>query len=244
MWLDNASQEAVDQFWKLCGEVEPFPRNLERSTLLALPLAIVKLPRLWLHDVESWLENRNTYFSFGCQSRAIRGCLIAHRGKGLMFVDGADTNEELRFTIAHEVAHFIVDYLQPRERALQKFGTGILEVIDGHRPPNANERVHAVLIGNYLSFHTNLMERKIPNSEIWKAEDRADKIALALLAPPDEALALSDITAVAFEDRRRALIDVLCNYFGLPSLTAKSYSWFLLTSIGKGPSWIESLRLK
>ena len=58
MWLDNASQDAIDLFWRQAGGVEPFPRKLERAVLLALPIAIIKLPRLHTNSIEKWLSNR------------------------------------------------------------------------------------------------------------------------------------------------------------------------------------------
>ena len=89
-WLDNESQDAVDLFWRSAGAFEDFPRTLERPLALALPVALVKLPRLRLKDVEHWLKARSIPFSFNCQSRAMHGCLVAFAGQGVIFVDGAD----------------------------------------------------------------------------------------------------------------------------------------------------------
>lgn len=122
MLLDNVSQKAVDDFWQSCGEVEPFPRSLERFIPLALPLTIVKLPRLKLQFIEFWLQQRGVAFHFNCLSRAVRGCLVAFGGEGLIFVDGADPDNERRFTIAHELAHFIADYQLPRGQPLANLG--------------------------------------------------------------------------------------------------------------------------
>jgi hypothetical protein len=155
MWLDNASAEAVDRFWQQCGETEPFPRNLERFVSLALPLTLIKLPQLRLHGIESWFEHRGAAFRFNCRSRAVRGCLIAYGGQGLIFVEGADPDDERRFTIAHEVGHFLVDYLLVRETALAKFGEKIIQVFDGLRLPSVSERVHALLAGTSLGIYTN-----------------------------------------------------------------------------------------
>src|SRR2546421_204494 len=108
-----------------------------------------------LQDIESWLARRAVPFSFNCRSRAVRGCLIAFGGQGLIFVDGADPDDERRFTIAHEVGHFLVDYLLVRETALAKFGAKIIEVFDGLRLPSVSERVHALLTGTSLGIYTN-----------------------------------------------------------------------------------------
>lgn len=246
MWLDNASQEVVDRFWQQCGEAEPFPRNLERSVSLALPLTLVKLAHLRLRGIESWFERRGTSFRFDCRSRAVRGCLVAYGGQGLIFVEGADPDDERRFTIAHEVGHFLVDYLLAREKAIAKFGEKIIQVFDGLRLPSMTERVHALLAGTSLGVYTDLMERDeastVACSEVWDIEDRADRVALALLAPPEEVLDATDTSAASFEQRQTAILGVLSERFGLPAPIAVIYARSLLEEIGRGPSWVETLR--
>jgi len=248
MWLDNASREVVERFWRRCGEIEPFPRNLERSISLALPLTLVKLPHLKLHGIESWLEYRGASFHFNCRSRAVRGCIIAYGGQGLIFVDGADPDDERGFTVAHEVGHFLVDYLLVRETALSKFGQKIIEVLDGLRLPSVTERVHALLIGTPLGVYTDLMERDeastLSRSGVWEIEDRADRVALALLAPPEEVLSEANTSAASFEQREALMVSTLIDRFGLPRAVAIPYSRALLESIERGPSWVESLGLK
>jgi len=246
MWLDNASQEAVDRFWQQCGELEPFPRTLEKSVSLALPVAIVKIPYLKLHVIENWLARCGVPYSFDCRSRAVRGCLIAYGGHGAIFVDGSDPADEQRFTIAHELGHFISDYLMVRETAVSKFGEIITDVLDGLRRPTVTERVHAALISTSLVIYTNLMERdETSNSAhpgVWKIEDRADRIALALLAPPEEVLEIADTSENNFQQRHQTMISVMNEHFGLPIQIADAYAWSLLDSVGRGPSWVETLR--
>ena len=246
MWLDGVSQEAVNRFWQQCGEFEPFPRTLEKSVSLALPVAIVKLPHLKLHIIENWLARCGVPYSFNCRSRAVRGCLIAYGGHGAVFVDGADPDDEQRFTIAHELGHFMSDYLIVRETAISKFGEPITDVLDGLRLPSVPERVHAALASTSLVIYTNLMERdetsNSTHSGVWKIEDRADRIALALLAPPEEVIANTDTSAGHFRQRHQAITSVLCERFGLPLQIADTYAWSLLENVGRGPSWAEMLR--
>lgn len=177
----------------------------------------------------------------------MRGCLVAFRGDGFIFVDGSDPEDEQRFTLAHELAHFLTDYRLAREKAIKKFGPDITEVFDGLRQPTVTERVHALLAGTHIGVYTNLMERNEAsgdfNSSVWQIEDRADRIALALLAPPEEVLTMA-AAASQFAERHSAITALLRRHFGLPESIAAAYGRSLLVSIGRGPSWVETLRLK
>jgi hypothetical protein len=248
MWLDGTAQHAVESFWLWCGELEPYPRSLERAVSLALPVVLVKLPRLRLQSVESWFEQRGATFRFNCRSRDVRGCLVAYGGQGLIFVDGTDPEDERRFTVAHEIAHFILDYLLVRERACAKFGAQIADVFDGARRPSVAERVGAVLAGAPLGVFTELMERDETgggaSGKVYRIEDRADRVALALLAPPEDVLAEVDTSATTFRGRHESLNRLLRTRFGLPAVAASAYASSLLESVGRGPSWVESLWLR
>jgi hypothetical protein len=248
VWLGSANQEVVNRFWQQCGEAQPFPRDLERPVSLALPLTLIKLPHLKLHGIESWFEQRGASFRFNCRSRPVRGCLIAYGGQGLIFVDGADPDDERRFTIAHEIGHFMIDYSLAREKAIARFGEKILEVFDGLRRPTISERVHALLAGTVLGVYTNLMERResspLARSEVWDIEDSADRVALALLAPPEDVLSEAETSAASFERRQEIMISLLRERFGLPASVSITYGRSLLESIGRGSSWVEGLGLK
>lgn len=248
MWLDNASQEVIRLFWQRCGETEEFPRSLERCIALALPVTIIKLPRLKLHLIEHWLGQRGVTFQFNCQSRAVRGCLVAYGGSGFIFTDGADSLDEQRFTIAHEIAHFLLDYWLLRARAVSKFGQQITDVFDGMRPPTIAERVHSLLVSAPLGVYTCLLERDEMQTgfaaNVWRIEDRADKVALALLAPPEIVLAQGSLSAPHFAQRHEAISATLIQTFGLPHSIALAYGQALLTAGGLGPMWTEALRAR
>jgi hypothetical protein len=247
MWLDGASQTLVERFWRRGGGEEHYPRDIERAVLLALPVALVKLPGLGLHGVEEWLAERDRAFRFDCRSRSVRGCLLAYGGRGFIFVDGGDPEDERRFTVAHEAAHFLCDYLLLRESAGAKFGEHILEVFDGKRRPTLAERIGALLVDAPLGVYTKLMERDETGSAggaIYQIEDRADRIALALLAPPEKVLAEADTSSPTFAARHESVSQLLRGRFGLAAPAADAYSRSLLESVGRGASWIESLRLR
>ena len=246
-WLDNASQDAVDCFWQRAGgEPTKFPRNIEPALVVALPVAIIHLPKLGINTVEHWLASRNASYRFGCADRALRGCLVAFAGRALIFIDGTDSEDERRFTVAHEAAHLLHDYLRPRQQAITSLGASVIEVLDGKRSPTAAERLHALLRNVPIGVHADLLDRAASGAEvaemISRSENRADRIAFALIAPPRAVIAASDIATRPFDRRAAIMTDQLVLKFGLPKQVAKVYAASLLTTIGKGPSWAESFR--
>ena len=246
MSLNGLDQEAVDLFWQLSGEEEPFPRTLERPLALALPIVLVKLPHLRLCDVETWMHRRGTAFRFDCESRRVRGCLVAQFGHGLLFMDGTDPQDEQRLTLAHELAHFLADYWIPRTKAVERLGDDILNALDGRRPLTVAERVYALMIDATIGPYRSFMDRSELGSleAVWQVENRADRIALALLAPPDAVLPRLDCLGAPYLQRRTQTVHILRTEFGLPEDVAVGYAPLILSAVGKGPSWLESLGLR
>ncbi len=245
LWL----QQVVERFWIAVGTPEPFPRRLEPSVLWTLPLAIVKLPRLWVHDAKTWLERRDIPLHLGSQDRPLHGCTIAYAGKGFVLLDGTDPDDESRFSLAHEVAHFLVDYLWPRQRAISRLGSGIVEVLDGLRPPTVEERFHALVRHIPLGVHAHLMTRRpdgvLGCSRIIEAENRADRLALELLAPSAEVrrhLAHFE-KLLSFREGVQRTMHILLSDFGLPQTVAEAYGRALYAHWYGGPSIRERLGL-
>ena len=149
--------------------------------------------------------------------------------RGCVLLNGADGAAELRFSLAHEVAHFLLDYHLPRQTAAERLGPTVLEVFDAHRPPTVSERVHAVLSGVSVGFHTHLMERSrngvMGCGTVGEREESADNLALELLAP--EQVARRRVAEVSGFARNQAqiqtAIDTLQSDFGLPPVMANIY---------------------
>ncbi|HXG36824.1 MAG TPA: ImmA/IrrE family metallo-endopeptidase [Dehalococcoidia bacterium] len=240
----------VEEFWTRAGGPEPFPRDLEQPILWALPLAILKLPRLSVSDVEAWLQQRGIAFQLDGANRPLRGCLVAYGGRGCVLLDGADHEDERRFSLAHETAHFLLDYLQPREQAVAQLGAGILEVFDGLRGPTVDERVGAVLGHASIGVHTHLMERQpdgvLGCGRIVGAESRADRLALELLAPAAEVQ--RRVTRFqqpsSFRGGVDLAVEVLASDFGLPAGVAWPYAKLIMRSWRGGPSFHEWLGIE
>jgi hypothetical protein len=224
------------QFWHLAGTEENFPRNLQHAVSLALPLTIVYLPALSPAAIEQWLAAHGLTWGLRTEPRALRGCLVAHRGHGFLFADGTMASDETRVTIGHETAHFLRHYWNPRQAAVDRLGESVLAALDGDRAPTGAERLAGVLRGVSVGVCTRLLDRDqwgVPVGAAEEAEAEADLIAFELLAPG--ALVLSTTTPGLH--RRQTLTD----RFGLPTWAAEAWGGWL-DSIGRTDSLITGLR--
>jgi hypothetical protein len=229
--------ELAEDFWRAAGEIEPFPRCLLKPIRrTSFMLTVVELPHLSIAGVERHLDRRGWFCTCGEEDRYLRGCLTARDGGGYLFVDSRDDPAERTFSLAHELAHFLRHYWQPRQRAIRVLGPGILDVHDGRRPARLDERTYAVLRDVPLGHHLHLMRREanILSAEIDAVERDADRLALELLAPEAEVLARYG----AGTDAKR----LLCGTFGLPAAVAEEHAALLCGAVETAP-WLERLKV-
>jgi hypothetical protein len=224
LWLERLAEE----FWNAAGTAEPFPRALESSVIWALPAAIVKLPRLSVSTAQKWLAERNMPLHLDSSDRYLHACLMAYGGKGVILLDGRDPADELRFSVAHEAAHFIVDYLNPRKIAEERFGASILDVLDGRRLATRDERGAALLSKSSIGIYRHLMARstegEITSGRVERAERDADNLAFELLAPEEIVRNVLKKGGDVQHLTRLHIMYCLKKYFGLPQLAALRYS--------------------
>lgn len=168
-------------------ENKSWPVDLIRLIAFSLPLTVEEIPELNLSDIEHWLASRVRAYRFPCSNRQLHGCLIVDEGTGFVFIDSNDTDAEKRFTLAHEVAHFLNDYFLPRQRVVRNLGEGILDVLDGKRQPTVDERLNSIILDVPLKTYMHLFEHdgsgNFMNNTNWKAENKADRLGLEIMAP-------------------------------------------------------------
>lgn len=216
----------TQSFWEKVGYKEGFPRNLISPIAEALPVAIVRLPKLDFSSISKWLSARNADPGFLQKDRPIGGCLVAQRGHGFIFIDGTLPSDEERYTVAHEVAHFLYHYQRPRLDALEGIGVSIEAVLDGDRPPTPAEKLTGVLREVSIGVYRHSLDRSdngAPNVRTAQMEIEADLIAFELLAPASHVLR----STKPGEERRNALHQ----HFGLPVWAANAWA-----------AWIEAKR--
>jgi hypothetical protein len=205
-------EEIVEAFWVSAGGRARFgcPVDLDRAVAIALPLGVCRMPALSTDKVAQVLRRVGTVPWTASGARPLRGCLIADIGVGLVFLDGDDPPDEQRYSLAHEVAHFLAHYLEPRRRVLHSLGSAMVEVLDRARAPTMPERLSAALRDVPLEPYRHAMGRtpqgRTAHVRTGEMEAEADLLALELLVP-------------AFELRRRAQRrsgDLAAEY-GIPS---------------------------
>jgi hypothetical protein len=212
--------DAADQFWAAAGTPPPYPRDLTLPTLRAFIVDRQVMPALRLRGIEEWFEKRACSVQFGQQDRRLRGCLTAIGGSSVIFIDGADDAAERRFTFAHELAHFLVDYLLPRNKAIAQLGSEIADVLDGVRAPTETERLDAVINACPLGLHIHLLERRDPTGRFAMVESRADRLAWELLAPDEELERRFGSEQLSVAELTHSLV----NEFGFPMPEAAKYA--------------------
>jgi hypothetical protein len=209
------------EFWAGTGLDETFPRKIEQAIAFKLPLALVGLSPLSVAAIGHWLQRRAIATRLPDDRRDLCGCLVAFGGRGFIFIRDADSPEEQRLTLAHETAHFLIDYLWPRQQVLHELGEGVAAVLDGLRPATPAERAAAILSRLRLGPHIHVLPRRGRDEDsdmaVAHAEDRADRLALELVAPQERMQAVLD----ALLNRQPLTVEAaratLTTCFGLPS---------------------------
>jgi hypothetical protein len=204
----------------------------------------VLLPRLRVAGIDAWLRRQSITCGASVRDRPLRACLVARYGQGVVFVDGTDPADEQRFSLAHEVAHFLRDYWQPRALAVERLGPEIFAVLDGERPPRPAERAHALLASVPLGYHVHYMERTEDghaSAEIDRAEHDADRLAFELLAPADAVLEAAGVAPA--DEQRGAVTRLLHDTYGLPSAPAAQYAALLAPAPPRADPFLRRLGL-
>jgi hypothetical protein len=212
----------AERIWREVGYRPVFPRDIVQPIMETFDAAVIFLHTLSIASFNAWLRERGLRPLGGHANRALRGCLLARKGRGLIFLDGSLSPQESRFALAHELAHFFAHYLEPRRRAATQFGLQILPVLDGERSATIAEKLAGILrevpIGQFEDFLAR-DDVGYPSEAILDIETEADLIALELLAPCGEVL--------RFAKRGVGFPSILMSRFGLPAWAAAEWGRFI-----------------
>jgi Zn-dependent peptidase ImmA (M78 family) len=235
------------EFWsKIDQKINP-PYDISGAVNLILPIDIISLSELSLRRIEQWLKERSIFLNIEVDDRDLHGFILFFRGSGFIFINGTDHEDERRYTIAHEASHFILEYQQPRDKAIKKLGNQIKEVLDGYREPTPQERIDGLITAVNLQPFMHLLEKAGDGSfnsiKIFNSENDADDLALELLAPNSYIIKgiVTSKEKLPFEDFKERCFRILMKKYKLPESIAKQYSVRLAYVATGAPSILSKL---
>jgi hypothetical protein len=233
------------RFWATAPERVRRERDVEAALAWSTRLTLVILSPLTLAAIRRWLAERGVPASGEAGDHASRGFLVAWRGVGVVFCDGAFGVAERRFTIAHELGHFILGYSEPRGRVMRD-APELLEVVDGIRSATSADRARAALARVPIGIHTHVFDDDVSAPSdltvAGLAEDEASRFALELLAPWDETLAAAREVTAASAPYRKILersAELMIGHFGIPLYAARARASQALDALGMHPGFFD-----
>ncbi|HYO69302.1 MAG TPA: ImmA/IrrE family metallo-endopeptidase [Archangium sp.] len=219
-WL----QEAVDA----CRlPSSPSLSELLEKIRMVLPIGLVAMPGLTCGMAREWLDSKGrAHGGLPRTSRRLHGCMVAHAGKGVLFYDDQDDALQQRFTLVHEVAHFVLDHHLPRDHALRTLGEEIRPALNGTHARAPHQALFLTLQRIPSGVQVRFIERNASGDpctgKAMESELRADRLTYELLAPAREALPL--VRNLGQQEAEREL----ASRFGLPMREARAYVRLLL----------------
>lgn len=179
--------DAASSFWLRAATPWSLKPNIHRAALRSLPLAIITMRDLRPSTLTEWGARNGIESLTSLGDRPLHALLIAKSGRGIVFLSAEDDYAEQRFSLAHEIAHFLFDYQLAREKLAQTAGSTILDAVDGNRPVSLEERLAVALSPHTLPALPHLLDRgsfgEVEHSEIAIAEASADALGYELLLP-------------------------------------------------------------
>lgn len=250
--MSSSTIQIARHFWNTVGADNVFPRDIGGAVSLALPIDIIYLPELNLKQIGTWLSQRKIpiekiSMGFDVNDRFIHGFILAWRGTGSIFINAMDSEEERRYTIAHEASHFLLDHHIPRERAKKRFGESILKVIDGTRPATDEERIDSALSSVEIKLSTHLLAKDgdgtFDDLEVLNSENDVDSLALELLAPSSQVIqdANPKKSKISFHNFKNQCYHVLRTTYLIPDSVANAYATRLAYKTAGPPSLMSEL---
>jgi hypothetical protein len=237
MTKTSLAEQLVADFWGRVGYTEAFPRQLEQSIMLTVPVHIVKVHGcLDTAFIRERLRRRGITLRTAWKERKMRGCLVALKEDAAIFVDGTLSPNDWRVIVAHEFGHYLAEFEFPRRRALRYLGQPVLKVFDGERPASPAEKLAATLSNVNVGVLVHYMDRSEDSRALVQGvEDTACVVGAELIAP-------RKVVLEAIVRRKLcgpAITKLLEDDFGLPSDYARWHADRLVQVLRKQRSFAQ-----
>jgi Zn-dependent peptidase ImmA (M78 family) len=103
---------------KASADLLQYPVSFSALTIMmseTYPLAVHEIEALDIDKIAAAIRRRGGTFTATTLDRytALAGFLYAHRGGGMIFIERGDSEERRKFSLAHELGHFLNEYYEP-----------------------------------------------------------------------------------------------------------------------------------
>ena len=238
----------AEWFWTRAGRPVRYPVDISYAAICALEVSIHMIADLTPAAATDFFRRDGSRGATAFGQRAMHGCIaFGPRGATIM-VEQKDAEDERRFTIAHEVAHYILEVRRHHRLAEQRVGGDFVGILYGLREATPTERIDAWL-NNVRSTPTAHFMDRTPDGGYGcgrspEAECSADRLALEILAPRAEMVrAVLDCRKLPFRNPVDATQRFAEQRFGLPSEVAGPYASRIAWELTGGPSTAERFGL-
>jgi len=208
--------------------------DLESLVAMRLPLAQLVIPRLTAERVRAWLVAHQTQAGIELEQGGLRGALVARDGIGIAFINGSDARIERRFSLAHEVGHFVAEYLAERVNMQRIGGDSMFDVLEGRRAATAAERLRFAVAARPLSVRLWSCTGSPADSERL-----ANRVATELLAPAEILLRVAPPPASQYWTALDLASELAGKAFDIPKRHVEPQIDALWRSAGSAPSFGE-----
>ena len=230
-----------DWFWKRVGGRFDYPADIAYAATCALDVYVDEVAGLTPVSAAAHIGRGGPRLPDGADERSLHGCVIVGRSGAAILVEKSDDEAEKRFTIAHEVSHYVLEVKQRHERATDRLGREFADTLHGLREATQTERIDAWLNNTRSEAFAHFMDRapggRYGCSRMLEAECRADDLALEILAPRSELIAA--ISLMGFSESLKAAQGISERRFGLPEGVAAWYAGRVVWQLMGGPSTAE-----
>lgn len=246
MYVDEAYW--ADWFWKRAGGRSVPPVDIGYAAACALEVAVWPITGLTTRTAVENLRRVGVRCSDTGDERELHGCIAIGPSGGLILVETRDGDAQKRFTIAHEVSHYMLEVYRHRQRAERRMGNDYVGVLYGSREVTPTERIDAWLNNVQSAPTTHFMDRAADGrygcGRTLEAECVADRLAIEIIAPRAEvSRAILDRRKLPFRDLVHAAKRIAERQFGLPGTVADSYASRLAWTLTGGPSTADRFGL-
>ena len=194
-----------DWFWKRAGGRSGYPADITYAATCALYVYVDEIADLTPGSAAAHVGLGRLWRSDCVDRRRLHGCVIVGQGGAAILVEKGDDEAQKRFTIAHEVAHYILEVKQRYERAADRMGREFADTLYGLREATSTERIDAWLSNTRSEAFAHFMDRAPGGgygcSRTLEAECLADDLAVEILAPRSELAAA--ISSMGFSQSLR-----------------------------------------